>query len=167
MNNMNIIGNMTRDPELTYSQNGIALLRGSVAVGRNFKNKSTGEYETDFINIKSFGKTAELIANRFKKGNQVAFSGRLETGSYENNQGNRVYTADLVVENITFLRTNSENNSQNNNQNTTNNNVSPSQKRPEDPFATNVEQTKLGGGNGLNARADSGTIEITDDDIPF
>lgn len=163
MNNMNIIGNMTRDPELTYSQNGIALLRGSVAVGRNFKNKSTGEYETDFINIKAFGKTVELIANRFKKGNQVAFSGRLETGSYENNQGNRVYTADLVVENITFLRINIENNSQN----TTNNSVSPSQKRPEDPFASNTEQTNLGGGNGLIARADSGTIDITDDDLPF
>ena len=102
MNSINLIGNLTKDFDLKYSQGGTAFVNGSVAVQRRFKNQK-GEYETDFINLKAFGKTAENLANYFSKGSKIGISGSLQTGSYENKEGQRVYTTDVVVEQFTFV----------------------------------------------------------------
>lgn len=97
MNTVNLIGRLTRENEIKYSQSGTAVLRNSVAVNRKFKRE-----ETDFINILAFGKTAELIANHMNKGDQLGIEGRIQSGSYEKD-GRRVYTFDVIVDNITFL----------------------------------------------------------------
>ncbi len=102
MNSINLIGNLTRDFDLKYSKSGTAYVTGGIAVQRKFKNQS-GEYESDFINLKAFGKTAEILANHFAKGSKIGISGSLQTGSYENKEGQRVYTTDVVIEQFTFV----------------------------------------------------------------
>lgn len=102
MNRINIIGRLTSKPELRYSQSNTAITRGAVAVNRKFKNQQ-GEYEADFINIVAFNKTAELLNQYFDKGSQIGISGRIQTGSYEDKNGKKVYTTDVVVEDITFI----------------------------------------------------------------
>ena len=135
MNSINLIGNLTKDFDLKYSQSGTAFANGSVAVQRRFKNQK-GEYETDFINLKSFGKTAENLANYFSKGSKIGISGSLQTGSYENKEGQRVYTTDVVIEQFTFVESRGANTGgqvQRTNNNTRANQSSANQTR--DPFA--------------------------------
>lgn len=101
MNNTNLIGRLTADPELKYTQAGTAVSKFTIAVDRQFKNAS-GERETDFIRCVAFKKTAEIIAQYQKKGNQIGVNGRIQTGSYDKD-GVRHYTTDILVDNFTFL----------------------------------------------------------------
>lgn len=140
MNSINLIGNLTRDFDLKYSKSGTAYVTGGIAVQRKFKSQS-GEYESDFINLKAFGKTAEMLANHFSKGSKIGISGSLQTGSYENQQGQRVYTSDVMVEQVTFVER--KNNGQGNYQQNQN-----KQQVSNDPF----------GGS---------SIDIGNDDLPF
>lgn len=105
MNSVQLMGNLGRINELKYAQDGRAVLNQSLAVRRDFKNKQ-GEYETDWVNIVAFGKTAELLANYTKKGDQIGVEGRIQPRSYENKQGQTVYVTEVVVNNITFTRNN-------------------------------------------------------------
>lgn len=97
MNSVNLIGRITRDLELKHGQNGNAYTKFSIAVNRKF-NKD----EADFINCVAFGKTAELIAQYIKKGDQLGITGAIVTGNYEKD-GVKHYTFDVIVENITFI----------------------------------------------------------------
>lgn len=97
------IGNLGKENEVKFSQTGTAVLNQSLAVRRSFKNKQTNEYETDWINISMFGKTAENFANFTQKGSKVGIEGRIQTRSYESNQGQRIYVTEVVVENFYFL----------------------------------------------------------------
>lgn len=117
MNNVSLLGRLTKDVELRYSQSGTAVANFTLAVNRQFKNQN-GEREADFIRTLAFGKTAEIIAQYVKKGQQLAVEGRIQTGSYENNEGKTVFTTDVVVNQFTFISdgNRSENNSQQNNQ---------------------------------------------------
>lgn len=110
MNKVTLLGRIVRDPEVRYStgENATAIARFSVAVNRKFKN-AEGNYEADFINCVSFGKQAELIEKYFKKGSQICLSGRIQTGSYTNKEGNKVYTTDVVVEELDFVGSKSDN----------------------------------------------------------
>ena len=101
MNSVNIIGNLVKDIELKGQEGNVASFM--VAVQRQFKDKQTGEYESDFIPCKAFGNTATILAKHFSKGNKIGVSGRWQSGSYDNKQGQRVYTNDLVVRDITFV----------------------------------------------------------------
>ena len=101
MNSVNIIGNLVKDIELKGQEGNVASFM--VAVQRQFKDKQTGEYESDFISCKAFGNTAAILAKHFSKGNKIGISGRWQSGNYENNQGQKVYTNDLVVRDITFV----------------------------------------------------------------
>ena len=101
MNSVNIIGNLVKDIELKGQEGNVASFM--VAVQRQFKDKQTGEYESDFIPCKAFGNTAAILAKHFSKGNKIGISGRWQSGSYDNKQGQRVYTNDLVVRDITFV----------------------------------------------------------------
>ena len=102
MNKVHLIGRLTRDPELKYTQTTepIAVTRFSVAVNRKYKKD--GEQEADFINCVSFGKQAEFVEKYFKKGQQIAICGRIQTGSYKDNNGNTKYTFDVVAEEVEF-----------------------------------------------------------------
>ena len=104
MNKVQLVGRLTRDPEIRYSQgeNATATARFSVAVNRRFKN-SEGNYDADFINCVAFGKSAEFIEKYFKKGMAIGLTGRIQTGSYTNKDGQKVYTTDVVVEETEFV----------------------------------------------------------------
>lgn len=99
MNNINIIGNLGRDPQLNASG---TVASFSVAVRRQFKDKQTGEYISDWFNCKAFNKTAELIQNSFQKGSQIAFTGHLQNNNYEKD-GQMIYRDEIIVDSITFI----------------------------------------------------------------
>lgn len=113
MNNVNILGRLTRDPELRYTANTqMANARFVVAVNRKLSKEKRQEAENngyptaDFISCMAWGKTAENIANYFKKGNKIAITGHIQTGSYEKD-GQRIYTTDVVVDSFDFIESNS------------------------------------------------------------
>ena len=97
MNIVNLVGRFVRDLELKYSKEGKAMLKSSIAVSR------TKEI-TDFINIVAFGKTAELIAEYHRKGDLIALSGAIWTGSYDAQDGTKRYTFEVCVNQITFVK---------------------------------------------------------------
>ena len=114
MNKVIIIGRFTRDPEIKYStgENATATARFSLAVNRRFKNKE-GNYDADFINCVAFGKTAEFIEKYFTKGMAIGITGRIQTGSYTNKEGQKVYTIDVVVEETEFVESKNKGTSDN------------------------------------------------------
>lgn len=113
MNKVILMGRLTRDPEIRYStgENATAIARYSLAVDRRFKRD--GEPTADFINCVAFGKTAEFAEKYFRQGIKIAIVGRIQTGSYTNKDGVKVYTTDVVVEEQEFAESKSasENNS--------------------------------------------------------
>ncbi len=116
MNKVVLLGRLTKDPEVRYSQgeNAIAIARYTVAVNRRFKREN--EPEADFINCVVFGKSAEFAEQYFRKGMRVSVAGRIQTGSYTNREGVRIYTTEIVVEEQEFAESRAE---QNRNANTT------------------------------------------------
>lgn len=98
MNKVIVMGRLTKDPDVRYSQGNepIAVARYSLAVNRRFKKQ--GEQEADFINCVAFGKAAEFVEKFLKKGMQISIAGRIQTGSYTDKNGKKVYTTDVVVE---------------------------------------------------------------------
>lgn len=108
MNKAQLIGRLTRDPEIRYSSGDAAtcISRFSLAVDRNRKN-AKGEKEADFIPCTAFGKTAELMEKYCKKGMKIAVCGRIQTGSYTNKNGERVYTTDVIVDELEFVESKS------------------------------------------------------------
>ena len=100
MNFVSLLGRLTRDPEVTYTQSGKAFTRFSIAVSRGTSNRD----EVDFINCVAWEKRAETISQYFKKGSRILVQGRISTGSYEKN-GETRYTTDVVVNNFDFIET--------------------------------------------------------------
>ena len=103
MNKAELMGRLTRDPEIKYSQGEqpVEIARFSLAVDRKRKN-ADGEREADFIGCKAFGKLAEFCEKHLQKGTKVALSGRIETGSYTNKDGQKIYTTTVVADEIEF-----------------------------------------------------------------
>ena len=108
MNKVVLVGRLTRDPEVRYSQgeNATAVARYTVAVDRRFKRD--GEPTADFINCVVFGKSAEFAEKYFRQGLRVAISGRITTGSYTNKDGIKVYTTEVTVEEQEFAESKAE-----------------------------------------------------------
>lgn len=102
LNSVCLVGRLTRDPELKYTTSNIAVATFSLAVNRNFKD-ANGERETDFINCVIWRQQAENLANWAKKGALIGITGRIQTRSYENQQGQRVYVTEVVAENFQML----------------------------------------------------------------
>ena len=102
MNKVVLMGRLTRDPEVRYSQgeNALAIARYTLAVDRRFKRD--GEQTADFINCVAFGRSAEFAEKYLHKGTKVVVEGRIQTGSYTNKDGVKVYTTDVVVESQEF-----------------------------------------------------------------
>ena len=103
MNKVILMGRLTRDPEVRYAQgeNAMAIARFSLAVDRRRQNSADGQ-TADFINIVAFGRLGEFAEKYLHKGTKVALSGRIQTGSYTNKDGVKVYTTDIIAEDIEF-----------------------------------------------------------------
>ena len=114
MNKVILMGRLTRDPEVRYTQgdNAMAIARYSLAVDRRFKRD--GEPDADFINCVAFGKSGEFAEKYLKKGTKIAVVGRIQTGSYTNKDGQKVYTTDVVVEEQEFAESKNSGSSNNN-----------------------------------------------------
>lgn len=124
MNKVILMGRLTRDPEVRYSagEKNTAIARYSLAVERKFKN-ADGKYEADFINCVAMGKLGEFAEKYLKQGMKIAIEGRIQTGSYTNKDGNKVYTTDVMVESQEFAESKSQ--SQSNQPSTNGNSNAP------------------------------------------
>lgn len=157
INNVVLVGRLTRDADLRYTGSGTAVASFTVAVDRPFTN-AQGERETDFVSCVVWKKPAENLANFTRKGSMIAVAGRIQTRNYTGNDGKKVYVTEVVAENIQYLdskKTNesrsgsSESNYSQNNQNTTQGQNKGYHRQDEDPFEKND------------------SIDISDDDLPF
>ena len=161
MNKVFLIGRLTRDPELRYTGNNTAVATFSLAVNRNFSNQQ-GEREADFINIVVWRKQAENVKNYLTQGSQVAIDGRIQTRSYDDNNGQKRYVTEVVADNVEFLGSKNSSNNSNNMNASSNKEAGPTPydfgNAPE-PKGTDVDS---------NPFADFGAnIEISDDELPF
>lgn len=143
INNVTLVGRLTKQVELRYTPSGAAVSTFTIAVDRAFKNQN-GEKETDFINGVAWKHTAEALANYTDKGHRIGLTGRIQTRSYDNNEGKKVFVTEVVAEQITFLEPKNTNT-----QGTEKKGNTGAKKEDKDPFANN------------------GQIDITDDDLPF
>ena len=109
MNKVILMGRLTRDPEVRYSQgeNSSAIARYTLAVDRRFRRNNDGEQSSDFINCVSFGRAAEFAEKYFRQGLKVIVTGRIQTGSYTNKDGQKVYTTDVFIEEQEFAESKS------------------------------------------------------------
>src|SRR5690625_5229152 len=155
MNRVVLVGRLTRDPDLRYTPNGVAVANFNLAVNRPFTNQQ-GNREADFINCVVWRRQAENLANYMKKGNLVGVDGRLQTRSYDDQDGKTVYVTEVVADSIQFLESRGSSTrdgqeasgfNQNYNQNRNQNN---NQNAQENPFENDGEP-----------------IDISDDDLPF
>ena len=145
-----LVGRLTKDPELKYTPSGVPMARFTLAVNRPFSNQQ-GEKEADFINCVAWRKQAENLSNFMKKGNMVGIEGRIQTGSFEGQDGKRVFTTDVIADSIQFLERNQQ--SQSNHQQSSQQQYGGQQnytRMDEDPFANS-----------------KGPIEVSEDDLPF
>lgn len=165
LNSVCLVGRLTRDPELKYTGNNIAVASFSLAVNRTFKD-ANGERETDFINCVIWRQQAENLANWAKKGALIGITGRIQTRSYENQQGQRVYVTEVVAENFQMLESRAAREGSNANQGNTSGafgndgyagpygQQAPQQQRPN--FASDI-----------SPYGNSNPMDITSDDLPF
>jgi single-strand DNA-binding protein len=158
INRVVLVGRLTKDPDLRYTPSGAAVARFTLAVNRTFSNAS-GEKETDFINCTVWRKQAENTANFLKKGSLAGVEGRIQTGSYEGQDGKRVYTTEVVADSVQFLEPKSSGagaDRPQGQQPSYQQNQSPS---PSQQNYTRVDEDPFSSG--------SGPIEVSDDDLPF
>ena len=108
MNKVLLVGRLTAKPELRYTSSNLPFTRFSVAVNRNFTNNQ-GQREADFINIIVWRKQAENVCNYLDKGSRVSIEGRIQTGSYDDRDGNKRYTMEVAADSVEFLDTRAQN----------------------------------------------------------
>lgn len=156
INRVVLVGRLTKDPELKYTPSGVPMARFTLAVNRQFSNQQ-GEREADFISCIAWRKQAENLANFQKKGALIGVDGHIQTGSYEGQDGKRVFTTDIVADSIQFLESKNQQtgtSSTTQNYQSTNNQQNSQQQNytrvDEDPFASS-----------------KGPVEVSEDDLPF
>lgn len=150
MNRTILVGRLTRDPELRITPNGVAVANFNIAVNRPFKNEQ-GEQEADFVNCVTWRKQAENLANYMKKGSRIGVDGRIQTRSYDNDQGQRIFVTEVLAESIQFLesRSESQGNQAHHNQ------------------QTNQSQSNYSSQQSNPFEGDAEPVNIGDDDLPF
>ena len=150
MNKVILMGRLTRDPEVRYSagESGTAIARYTLAVDRRFKRD--GEATADFISCVSFGRTAEFAEKYFRQGLKIIVSGRIQTGSYTNNSGQKVYTTDVVVEEQEFAE----------GKNSSQQGAGQSQPQPQGASQSQPQSQSYGQQGGYNAQQPQGTPQF-------
>ncbi|WP_066296052.1 single-stranded DNA-binding protein [Bacillus sp. FJAT-29937] len=171
MNRVVLVGRLTKDPELRYTPNGVAVASFTLAVNRTFTNQQ-GEREADFINCVVWRKAAENVANFLKKGSLAGVDGRIQTRSFDGQDGKRVYITEVLAESVQFLEPRNSSNS------SRGENANYGAPREQDfPFGNNNnqnQQPQYTRNNQGYTRVDNdpfandgGQIDISDDDLPF
>lgn len=112
LNSVNLMGRLTRDPELRYTSNNTPVASFSLAVERYFAGKDGGERQTDFIDCVAWRQTAEFVSKYFKKGNQMAVSGRLQTRDWTDKDNKKRKATEVIVENVYFCESKKSSDSQ-------------------------------------------------------
>ncbi|MBB1109451.1 single-stranded DNA-binding protein [Limosilactobacillus sp. pH52_RY] len=166
LNRAILTGRLTRDPELRYTTSGTAVVQATIAVDRQFKNQQ-GEREADFINLVIWRKTAENFANFTHKGSLVGIDGRIQTRTYENKQGQRVYVTEINVDSFSLLEPRQENNQQpNNNYSSQAPNNNARNATSNSPQQNQNAQSNYGNQN--NDFGNGGqSIDLADEELPF
>jgi len=160
VNRVVLVGRLTRDPDLRYTPTGVAVANFTLAINRPFTNQD-GNREADFINCVVWRRPAENLANYMKKGNQVGVDGRLQSRSYEGQDGKTVYVTEVVADSVQFLESKGssqgqdtsgfqQNQGYNQNQNRQQSQQQQSSQNQSNPFSNEGEP-----------------IDISDDDLPF
>lgn len=155
INNLTLVGRLTKDPDLKYTGNGTAVATFTLAVNRNFTNQS-GEREADFVNCVIWRKPAETLANYAKKGVLIGVTGRIQTRSYDNQQGQKVYVTEVIADNFQLLESKKADSSQK----TQGGGVSNSQ-------TNNYTRNQQNRNNDESDPFGNSSIDISDDDLPF
>jgi single stranded DNA-binding protein (ssb) len=194
INNTTLVGRLTRDPELRYTGNGIAVVSFNLAVERNYTN-AQGERETDFINCVAWRGLAETLANFSVKGSLIGITGSIQTRNYQNNEGRTIYITEVVADNFQMLEPKSvtdnrrnqtgggqqagnySNNNYGNNSNSYNNNYSnnnqsqQSNNNASNNNASNNNDNPFAnidfGNNEDPFESNDDVTDISDDDLPF
>jgi single-strand DNA-binding protein len=158
-----LVGRLTRDPELRYTNSNIATVTFSLAVNRTFTNQQ-GQREADFINVVLWRKSAETLAQYAKKGTLLGVTGRIQTRNYENQQGQRVYVTEVVADNFQLLES----------RQASENRMSGQSASQIDPVSLNFEQnnqssfqTKEFSNEKTTNPFGDAVVDISDDDLPF
>lgn len=144
LNKVIIMGRLTRDPDFKQTQSGISMCKFSVAVERQFKDKVTGERQTDFLDCTAFRGTAEFISRYFTKGNMILVEGNIHNNNYTDNSGVKHYSNNIMVENVSFCGGKNENSTAQ---------PDSAQPAPAQPD-TSIEQF-------------AAAVEVTSQDVPF
>lgn len=142
LNNISLVGRVVRDVELRYTPSNVAVATFTLAVNRTFKNEN-GDREADFINCVMWRQQAENLANWAKKGALIGITGRIQTRSYDNQQGQRVYVTEVVAETFQLLESKGQGNQQ-------------GQQRQAQQQAPDFSRS-----------ASTNPLDISDDDLPF
>lgn len=169
LNRVVLVGRLTKDPDLRYTPNGIAVANFTIAINRPFSNQQ-GEREADFINCVAWRKQAENLANYMRKGSQIGVDGRLQSRTFEGQDGKTVFVTEVVADSVQFLEPKNstqnregqgsyssgyqQNQNQNKNQNQ-NQNQNRNQQATQNQTQTNPFEN------------DGEPIDISDDDLPF
>ena len=167
INNVVLVGRMTRDAELRYTPSNQAVATFTLAVNRNFKNQN-GEREADFINCVIWRQQAENLANWAKKGTLVGVIGRIQTRNYENQQGQRVYVTEVVADNFQILESRATREGQSGGSyNGEFNNNSSFGGSSNGGFSSQPSQQTPNFGRDESPFGNSNPMDISDDDLPF
>jgi single-strand DNA-binding protein len=167
MNRVVLVGRLTKDPDLRYTPNGVAVASFTLAVNRTFTNQQ-GEREADFINCVIWRKAAENVANFLKKGSLAGVDGRIQTRSFDGQDGKRVYVTEVLAESVQFLEPRNSSRGENANYGAprdqdfpfgNNNNQNQPQYNRNNQGYTRVDNDPFAN--------DGGQIDISDDDLPF
>lgn len=151
MNEVHLLGRLVKEVDLRYISTGTAVGNFTIAVQRGYKNQS-GEYESDFVRVSMFGKTAEIVANHFAKGSRIIVHGEIKTGSYEKD-GKIVYTTEVKMNGFGFVDSKKE--------------QEQHQQGNDQPKNNQTTQKKESFGNQDPFDKISSPIDIADDDLPF
>ncbi|MBF9618428.1 single-stranded DNA-binding protein [Streptococcus pseudopneumoniae] len=166
INNVVLVGRLTRDADLKYTQSNIAVATFTLAVNRSFKNEA-GDRDADFINCVIWRQSAENLANWAKKGSLIGITGVIQTRSYDNQQGQRIYVTEVIASNFQLLESrNSQQNNQGYQQQGHSNQGSSFQNGN-----SYGQQGSFFEGNTTNPvpdfTRDNNPLDISDDDLPF
>lgn len=161
INNVTLVGRLTKDPDLRYTANGTGVATFTLAINRNFTNQA-GEREADFVQCVIWRKPAETLANYARKGTLLGVTGRIQTRSYDNQQGQRVYVTEVVADNFQLLESKATSEQRQSTQAS-----QPTQQANRQNYNEPVSSGFPNDGDMPVGAPPGATLDISDDDLPF